>query len=388
MFSREKRKPSVTRRMIVMLILVGLLLFLLVGWNVMGKIGMKKFMASMKEPPQTVSATKAEYSEWQPVQTAVGSLRAVRGADLALEVAGVVAAVHLKSGDDVKAGQPLLDLIDADEAAQLKQLKANAALANVTFDRAKRQMDVEAISKADYDAATADLKAKQAAVAQQEAVVAKKHLSAPFDGRAGIITLSKGAYVSAGTTVTTVQQLDPLYVDFFVPQRHLGLLKIGQKVTLGLDAFGGKSFEGSVNAVDPKVDGDTRNVKVEATVPNPDRLLLPGMFADVSVDVGEKKRQLTLPQTAVTFNPYGETVFVVHRTGKKDDTGQPEMPTAQQVFVTTGDRRGDQVAIVTGVKEGDEVVTSGQLKLKNGTPLIIDNSVSPPNSPNPTPQEH
>jgi membrane fusion protein (multidrug efflux system) len=386
--SREKRKPSVTRRMIVMLILVGLLLFLLVGWNVMGKIGMKKFMASMKEPPQTVSATKAEYSDWQPVQAAVGSLRAVRGADLALEVAGVVADVHLKSGDDVKAGQPLLDLIDADETAQLKQLRANAALASATFDRAKRQMDVEAISKADYDTAAADLKARQAAVAQQEAVVAKKHLRAPFDGRAGIITLSKGAYVSAGTTVTTVQQLDPLYVDFFVPQRHLGLLKIGQKLALKLDAFPDKSFEGKVSAVSPKVDGDTRNVKVEATVPNPDRVLLPGMFADVAVDVGQKERQLTLPQTAVTFNPYGETVFVVHRSDKKDEKGQPEMPTAQQVFVTTGDRRGDQVAIVTGIKEGDEVVTSGQLKLKNGTPLVIDNSTPPPNSPNPTPQEH
>ena len=386
--SRSDRKPSTTRRMIIMVVLVGLLLFLLIGWNVMGKIGMKKFMASMKEPPQTVSATKVELSDWQPVQAAVGSLRAVRGADLALEVAGVVTNVHLKSGDDVKAGQPLLDLLDADEVAQLHQLEATAALASATFDRAKRQFDVKAVSKADFDTASADLKAKQSAVTQQRAVIAKKHLTAPFDGRAGIIALSTGAYVNAGTTVTTVQQLDPLYVDFFVPQRNLGKLKLDQSVNLRLDAFPGKAFTGKLTAINPKIDNDTRNVQVEATIPNPDHTLLPGMFADVSVDVGNKARQLTLPQTAITFNPYGETVFVVSRSGKKDDKGKEEGPTAQQVFVTTGDKRGDQVAVLTGVKEGDEVVTSGQLKLKNGTPLNIDNSVQPPNNPNPTPQEH
>jgi membrane fusion protein (multidrug efflux system) len=219
-------------------------------------------------------------------------------------------------------------------------------------------------------------------------VVAKTQLRAPFAGRAGIVTLSPGAYVNAGTPVVTVQQLDPVYVDFSVPQRSLGELKAGQRVALTLDAFAGKTFEGAVSALDPKVDGDTRNVRVEASIPNRDGLLMPGMFAKVEVDVGTLQRQLTLPQTAITFNPYGETVFVVTPASGKDADGKPALPTAQQGFVQTGSKRGDQISIVSGLDEGTEVVTSGQLKLKNGTSLKIDNSQQPKNDPNPTPQEH
>lgn len=388
MAPRTERKPSTTKRMIVMLILIGLLLFLLVGWNVMGKIGMKQFMANMKEPPQTVSALKASASDWQPSLAAVGTLRAARGADLALETAGLVTRVNLKSGDEVKQGEVLLQLNDSDEMANLRQLEAASALSALTFDRAKRQLAVQAISKADYDTAAADLKARQAAVAQQQAVIAKKQLRAPFAGRAGIVTLSAGSYLNVGTAIVTLQQLDPVFVDFHVPQRNLGEIKPGQKVLLTLDAFPGKTFEGVLSAVNPKVDGDTRNVQVEASVPNPDRLLVPGMFANVAVDVGERERHLTLPQSAISFNPYGETVFVVKHSDKKDDKGKPQLPTAQQVFVTTGAKRGDQIAVTKGIEEGEEIVTSGQLKLKNGTPLNIDNSVQPPNSVNPKPQEH
>lgn len=387
MAPRTDRKPSTTKRMIVMLILIGLLLFLLIGWNVMGKIGMKQFMANMKEPPQTVSSMKAASADWQPSLSAVGTLRAARGADLALETAGIVTRVNLKSGDEVRQGDVLLQLNDADETAALRQLEAAAALSAVTFDRAKRQIAAQAISKADYDAAAADLKAKQAAVAQQQAVVAKKQLRAPFAGRAGIVTLSPGAYVNPGTAVVTLQQVDPVYVDFHLPQRNLAEIRPGAKIVLTLDAFPGRSFEGRLTAVDPKVDNATRNVQVEAAIPNPDRVLVPGMFANVAVDVGEVQRHLTLPQSAIAFNPYGETVFVVKPSDKKDDKGNPEPPTAQQVFVTTGAKRGDQVAVTSGLDEGVEVVTSGQLKLKNGTPLVVDNSSPMPNSPNPTPQE-
>jgi len=387
MAPRTERKPSTTKRMIIMLISVGLLLFLLVGWNVMGKIGMKKFMESMTEPPQTVSSTKVQFQEWQPAQAAVGTLRAVRGADLAFEVSGVVTKVNLKSGGDVKEGDLLVQLRDTDDVAQLKQYEASAALAEVTFARAKQQLAAQAISKADYDTASADLKAKQAAVQQQQAVIAKKQLRAPFSGRAGIITISPGAFVNAGSAVVTVQQIDPVYVDFYVPQRNLGELGTGQRVALALDAYADKTFEGKLSAINPKVDGETRNVQVEATMDNAEHLLVPGMFANVSVDVGKQSRQLTLPQTAVTFNPYGETVFIVKASGKKDDKGKDLPPTAQQAFITTGAKRGDQVAIVSGVEEGVEVVTSGQLKLKNGTPLIIDNSLQPPNDPHPKPQE-
>ena len=214
----------------------------------------------------------------------------------------------------------------------------------------------------------------------------------------------------------TVQQIDPVFVDFHLPQKNLSELKVGQRVELTLDAFPGKSFEGALSAISPKVDDDTRNVQVEARVPNPERQLTPGMFAGVNIDVGAKQRYLTLPQTAVVYNPYGETVFVVMKKSEADKKRAAEAaenadqkaqpPTAkdaskdkapplpadalvvEQAFVTTGATRGDQVAIVKGLDEGAEVVTSGQIKLKSGAPIAIDNSVQPANNPNPTPQEH
>ena len=394
MQTRAERKPSTTKRMIIMVLLVLLLIGLIAGIKVMMVMRM---MAGMKPPPPAVVSTaKAAYQDWQPTLAAVGSLRAVRGADLAFEVAGVVTKVSLKSGDDVKEGQVLVQLNDSNEVAQLRQFEAAAALAEVTFGRARRQLEVKAISQADYDTAVADLKAKQAAVQQQQAVIAKKQLRAPFAGHAGIVTLNPGAYVNSGTTVVTLQQLDPVYVDFNVPQRSLGELKLGQKVALTLDAFPGKTFEGEVNAINPKVDGDTRNVQAEATLPNPDRVLVPGMFAHVAVDVGERQRQLTLPQTAIVYNPYGDTVYVVKpqgevpaaTTGQKAPAATTNALVVQQTFVTTGATRGDQVAIVKGVDEGAEIVTSGQVKLKNGAPVTIDNKVQPADNPNPKPQEH
>jgi membrane fusion protein (multidrug efflux system) len=227
--------------------------------------------------------------------------------------------------------------------------------------------------------------------------------------------------------IVTLQQLDPVFVDFHLPQKNLGELHVGQKVTLTLDAFGKKSFEGALSAISPKVDSDTRNVQIEAKVPNPDRVLTPGMFTNASVEVGEQQRYLTLPQTAIVYNPYGETVFIVRKKSEFDKAqaalkgsddkaqpatkdaskdkdakgadakadagkGQPQLPpdalVVQQVFVTTGATRGDQVAILKGVDDGAEIVTSGQIKLKSGSPITIDNSVQPANSVNPTPQEH
>ena len=339
----------------------------------------------------------------------------LRGADLALDVAGLVTRVNVRSGEEVKEGQVLLQLRDSEDVAQLRQLEAAAALAEVTYARTKEQLAVQVISKADYDQAAADLKVKQAAVAQQQVNVAKKQLRAPFAGRAGIVTINPGTYLSSGTVIVTVQQLDPVYVDFHLPQKTLAELKAGEKVTLTLDAFP-KAFEGTLSAISSKVDSDTRNVPLEARVPNPGRVLTPGMFTNVSIDVGSKQRYLTLPQTAVVYNPYGETVFVVKTKAEADkaqaaaEAAQNAEPTEQQAadkkakankgpqlppdalvvrqaFVTTGPTRGDQVAILRGVDEGVEVVTSGQIKLKSGSPIRIDNSVQPANSPNPTPQE-
>jgi membrane fusion protein, multidrug efflux system len=288
----------------------------------------------------------------------------------------------------VKKGQLLVQLRDGDEVAQLQQLQANAELSKITLERARKQLAAQAISQADFDTAQADTKARMAAVAQQQVVIAKKQLRAPFDGRAGIITISSGDYLAAGTPVVTVQQLDPLYVDFNVPQGELGRLKVGQPVTLTLDAYAGRSFSGKLSAINPKVDASTRNVQVEATVPNHDQTLTPGMFAKVSVDVGKQRSQLTLPQAAIVYNPYGDTVYVVHPSKGKDAQGHPLPATVQQTFVTVGETRGDQVAILKGITAGTEVVTSGQVKLKNDAPIKVDNRVQPADSAHPTPQEH
>ncbi|WP_431635273.1 efflux RND transporter periplasmic adaptor subunit [Dyella sp. KULCS107] len=385
MTTRADKKPSTLKRMIWVILGTLALIAVIVGIKV---LLVMRMIHSMPQPgPVTVSTVKAAEQPWQPALNAVGTLRAANGADLAAEVAGLVTDVNLKSGQEVKKGQLLVQLRDGDEVAQLQQLQANAELSKITLERARKQLAAQAISQADFDTAQADTKARQAAVAQQQVVIAKKQLRAPFDGRAGIITISPGDYLAAGTTVVTVQQLDPLYVDFNVPQGELGRLKVGQPVTLSLDAYAGRSFSGKLSAINPKVDTSTRNVQVEATVPNHDQTLTPGMFAKVSVDVGQQRTQLTLPQAAIVYNPYGDTVYVVQPSKGKDAKGKPNPPTVKQAFVTTGDSRGDQVAILKGISAGTEVVTSGQMKLKNDAPITVDNRVQPADSASPTPQE-
>ena len=412
MQTRVESKPSTRKRMIIMIVAVLVLIGVIAGIKV---LMIMKMLSGMKPPPPAVVTTaKTSYQEWQPELRAVGTLRAARGADLALEVAGLVGRVNVRSGEDVKSGQLLLELVTTDEVANLHQLEAQAALSQLTYERAKQEIAVHVIAQADYDNAAADLKVKQAAIAQQQAIIAKKQLRAPFAGRAGIVTITPGTYLNSGTVIVTLQELDPVYVDFFVPQKDLAQVQVGRNAALTLDAFPGKSFPGTVNAVNPKVDTDTRNVLVEARVPNPNRVLSPGMFVNVAVDAGSQQRYLTLPQTAIVYNPYGETVYVVRTKGafdadqaaaaanapdpvdkpatpKKASKGPaplaPDALVVEQIFVTTGPTRGDQVAILTGLNPGAEVVSSGQIKLKNGAPVSIDNSVRPADNPHPTPQE-
>ncbi len=384
---RSERKPSTRNRMIIMIFFVGGFLALLIGWNIFGKIMGQRAAANMPVPPQTVTSTKVSSLPWQPEQNSVGTLRAAKGADLAFDVGGIVDAVKVKSGQEVKQGQSLVELNADDIAAQRRQLEANAALLKVNLERARQQLAYKGISKAEFDSAEASYKAAVAGVSQQQALIDKRQLRAPFSGRVGIVTLTPGSYLKAGDVVLTLQQLDPVFVDLNVPQDKLAEIKVGQKIVLSLEAFADRPFLGEITAISPKLDLATRNAQVEASVPNTEELLKPGMFASVAVQVGEQKPYLTLPQSAITFNPYGETVFLVTHSGKKDAKGKDEMPSAQSVFVTTGAKRGDQIAVLTGIKEGDEVVTSGQLKIKNGTPLIIDNTRTPPDEAAPTPQE-
>ena len=397
-------RPKQRKRLIIVIVAVVILFGLLIAFNTFKGIMIGKFMKSMANPPQTVSTMTAEYQDWQPHVEAVGNVRAVHGSDLAFDVAGLVESVDVKSGADVKKGQVLVKLVDDQDRATLASLQAAAQLAKLTADRSKQQLAVQAISKAQYDTDMANLKSAQANAASQQALVDKKTLRAPFAGRVGIITANAGQYISAGTAVVTLQQLDPVYVDFTVPQSSLATLRTGGKVEVTADAFKGKAFTGEVSATDPKIDLSTRNIGVEATVANPDKLLMPGMFTKVAVDSGSQQRYLTLPQTAISYAPYGDTVFVVHQgqPPASGDDGKPAKASAnaakekdknapdhyvQQVVVTVGPTRGDQVAVLSGIKAGDVVVTSGQLKLRNDTPVNINNKVEPAFSPNPHPVE-
>jgi len=374
------------RRMTIMLCGVFLLLGLIFAFNQFKTFMIKHFISGMGLPPATVSTMVIATSEWQPKLTSVGNIRAFRGVDLSTEIGGLVLTVPIKSGQDVQEGDLLIKLNDASDVAQLKSLKAVADLAKVINERDRQQLAIEAISKNVFDTSAADAKSKLAQVESQTALVAKKNLKAPFGGRVGIVSINPGQYVNPGDKLLTLQTLDPIFVDFNLPQSNAEQIQVGQEVLVTTDAFKDASFTGKITAVSPKVDTNTRNIQIEAQIANPDKKILPGMFANVNIKVGEQVKLLTLPQTAVTHNPYGSTVFIAKPTGKKDKQDKPALE-AQQVFVTTGTTRGDQVAILKGVEEGATVVTSGQLKLKNGTPLIINNKVQPANSPDPKPQE-
>lgn len=370
------------KRLILMLVVVGLVLGGVFGFEAFRSVMIKKFLAAHGAPPQTVSTMKAVEAEWQQQLDAVGSLRAMNGADLSPQVAGTVSAIHFKSGTDVKAGTLLVELMAADDIAKLKSLQANAALAKITYERDLRQLKAQAVSQQSVDVDEQNLKSDLAQVAQQQAAVDYKFIRAPFDGHLGIRQVDVGQYLSPGTAIVTLQALDPIFVDFTLPQQALDEIKVGQTVNVQVDTFPGQNFSGQIMAINPKVDTDTRNVQVRATLKNPDHRLLPGMFATVTITTGAPKRYITLPQTAISFNPYGNTVYLVEDKGK-DAQGKPEI-FAHQTFITTGPTRGDQIAVLSGVKVGDTVVTAGQIKLHNGSPLLINNSIKPANNPNPT----
>jgi membrane fusion protein, multidrug efflux system len=332
-------------------------------------------MATLSNPTQTVSATKASYSQWQPKIEAIGSLRAVKGADLSLEVSGVVDSIAFNSGDDVAEGAPLLKLRSDDDAAKLDSLKATAELNQITYDRDQKQFKLQAVSQATLDTDSANLKNANAQVAQQQAILDKKSLRAPFAGHLGIRAVDLGQYLAAGTAIVTLQALDPIFLDFFVPQQAVDQVKLGQTVTVKVDAYKDQTFPGEISAVNPKVDASSRNVQIRATLKNADHRLLPGMYATVEIATGAPQNYITLPQTTITYNPYGNTVYIVdNKTGAAGDKAQL---IARQTFVTLGPTRGDQVAVVKGVNDGDMIVTAGQIKLHNGSTVVIDNTITP-----------
>jgi membrane fusion protein (multidrug efflux system) len=365
-----------TKRMVIMLIAVAIVFGGIFGFQAFKASMIKKFMTAMGSPPQTVSAAKASYSEWQPKLEAVGSLRAVLGADLSLEVAGVVDTITFNSGDDIEQGKLLLKLRAGDDVAKLESLRAVAELNEITYERDQKQFKMQAVSQATLDTDAANLKNAKAQVVQQQAILDKKFLRAPFDGHLGIRAVDLGQYLSAGTPIVTLQALDPIFVDFFVPQQSVDHVRLGQTVTVKVDAFKDQSFAGEISALNPKADAGSRNVQIRAALKNPDHKLLPGMYATVDIATGAPQSYITLPQTAISFNPYGDTVYVVDSKAA-DAAGKPPQLIARQTFVTTGPTRGDQVAVLKGIDEGDLIVTAGQIKLHNGSTILIDNSITP-----------
>jgi membrane fusion protein (multidrug efflux system) len=334
--------------------------------------------AHAQEPPAVISTTVAHASDWQNRLQAVGTIRAVRGADLAAEVAGVVDSVDFDSGRDVAAGTVLLRLRPNDDAARLADLQAAAQLAAENLARDTKQFHAHAVSQASMDADESHLLSARAQVAQQQALMAEKIVRAPFAGRLGLRLVDQGQYLAAGTTIVTLQALDPLFVDFYLPQQALAELRAGDTAELRVDTYPGRVFRARISAISPKLDPASRMLSVRATLPNPDHALLPGMFANVELNVGPVQRFITLPNAAIVYNPYGSLVYVV---------GHDKPATVHQVLIKTGATRGDQIAVVQGLSDGETVVTAGQIKLRQGSVVVVNNSVQPLDDPAPHPPE-
>ncbi len=371
------------KRMIIMLIVIGLILGGIFGFQAFKNRMIAAYLANLKAPPQTVSTTTAATSPWQTTLQSIGSFNAVEGADLSAQVQGIVQKIGFQDGQDVKKGDLIVQLLADQQIATLQQYQASATNAQIAYERDSRLIKANTIAQSQVDSDLAAWKAAQAQVSSQQALIDQYSIRAPFDGHLGIKLVSLGQYLAAGTAVVTLQSLDPIQFDFALPQQALSELKVGQAVTATVDAYGNQTFDGKISAISPLVDSQSRNITIRATFANPERKLLPGMFGNVSVVVGEPKDYIALPQTAVTINPYGNVVYVITDKGSGSD-GKPQL-VANQKFVTTGAARGDQIAVTKGLNVGEVVVTSGQLKLNNGSPVIINNDVQPSDDPNANP---
>ena len=381
-YSRVKRSALI-KPIVILLIVAAVVLGGILGFQIfMGKM-MGKLMAAGGRAPQTVATFTAVMTSWQAQTQAIGTVRALHGADLAAQADGIVEEIDFESGMDVRAGATLLKLRPNDDPAKLAQLQAQAALAAVTYKRDLRQLAAQAVSQAAVDADAAQLKVAGAQVRAQQALVDEKIVRAPFAGRLGIRQVDRGQFLKAGTTIVTLQALDPILIDFYVPQQALAQLRKGQHVDATVDTYPSAVFGGLVTAINAKVDASSRNVQVRASFRNADRRLVPGMYAIVEIASGPPRELVTVPQTAITYSPYGDTVFVVQKSGV-DAHGKADL-VAEQRFVTQGATRGDQVAVLTGLKAGEVIVSAGQIKLHNGSPIDVNNSLMPSDAAKPAP---
>lgn len=387
-----------TKRMIVMLILAGLVFGAVFGMKWFGNKMLNQYVDAMPIPPATISAAPVKKMSWDNRLEAIGSFVPFNGTDVTTESGGIVTAIHFESGQKVEKGARLLALDAANERGEYGRLKAQAELAELNRVRREKLFKLEAISKSDYDAAVAEANAAKAAAEGQAGRLAQKDIRAPFAGELGIRRVNVGQYLGPGTAIVTLQSLDPIYVDFALPEQYTGMAQPGYKVSVRVESHPTETFTGEILAVEPRVDQATRNFQLRAQLPNPDRKLRAGQFGRITLTLPGEHEVLVLPRTAINYDSYGSSVFVVQK--KKEDPnapkpepmpGMPAGPTTDlevaQRFIKVGDARGDYVIVVDGIREGEEVATSGLLKLRNQQPVIINNESAPKTELNPTPPE-
>ena len=357
---------NVIKRLILVVLLLAVMFGGIFGWKYYS--GQKQAaMMSQPQPPVTVASAEVELKTWQPYLRAVGSVDAIQGVFVTTEVPGQVSEILLESGRKVEVGEVILQLDDSVDLADLDGLIAQQTLARLQFERNKKLLKDRSVSRSDYDASRARLDGAQATVAAKRATISKKKIRAPFGGQLGIVQVDPGEYLSPGARIVPLQALDPVHVDYALPERHFSEVKVGQLVKIEVQAYPGHIFEGAITAINPGIDPGTRSVRLRATLDNPDHLLRPGMFTEVRTVLPVREGVPTLPRTAITYNPYGASVFII----QVQDGAQ----VVQRRRVKTGEVRNGRVEIVEGLQAGDNVVSAGQVKLRNGQRVTIDNSV-------------
>lgn len=361
------------------LAVIGGLIFLKLGqFKYMGEAG-----AQMVMPPTTVTSAKAEQEEWPDTIPAIGTVVAVQGVDLSSELSGSVTEIRFESGQEVRVGDVLLRLDASAEISQLQAAEAAAELARLDLERSKELLGNKVISQSELDSKDSAYKQATAQVENLKATVAKKTITAPFSGTLGLRRVNKGEYLNAGTSITNLQALTPVYVDFMIPQQELSRVKEDQKIIARSDAYPDKEFSGLISALDASVDSTTRSIKVRATIANTEKLLRPGMFVNLEIVMPQPLKVLSIPATAVAYEPYGDSVYVI----EKGKDGQAEGLQLRRQVIRVGEARGDFVAVIDGLKPGEEVASTGVFKLRNEMPVVVDNKLAPNPSLTPKPKE-
>jgi membrane fusion protein (multidrug efflux system) len=372
------------KRMIFMLLVVGLVVSGLGFFKFKQIQGAMAAAANFAPPPVAVTTVTVKPEKWPSTFNIIGTMAAVQGVTVSADLPGTVDKIHFESGQWVKQGDILVELDTRQERAQLASMEASRDLAHINFGRMEQLVKQGVLAKSDYDNAIATQKSSDAQVAEVKATIDRKTIRAPFSGLLGIRQINLGQYLAAGQAIVPLQSLDPIYVNFGVPQQDASQIKIGSLVHITNDELKGRPYTGKVTAFDSVVNDATRNIQVQATLSNPGGKLRGGMFVQVDVSTGVARDVISVPATAINYAPYGDSVFVVG--DMKDPKGNTYRGVRQQ-FVKVAGSRGDQVAIISGLNPGDEIVTSGVFKLRNGAAVEINNKVKPTDNPAPKPQD-